>query len=124
MANPLLPRAALRAGLAEALCASQGGSRDAQDRAFMAGMFSLLDQLFGMPIATVVAPLNLADDVFAALTARSGPLGLLLRAVEAGEDDATGDLGAILAEAAVSHADWARCLIQASAWAIQISREA
>lgn len=124
MANPLLPQAALRAGLAEALCEKSGGSRDAQDRAFMAGMFSLLDVLFGMPLAEIMKPLNLADDVVAALTARSGPLGLLLRAVEAGEKSAGAELAALLAEAGVSHEDWARSVIHACQWAIQISHEA
>lgn len=124
MANPLLPRAALRAGLTEALCARRGGSRDTQDRAFMVGMFSLLDVLFGMPLIDIVRPLNLADDVLAALTERSGTLGRLLHAVEAGEDAASGDLDAALTEAALSREDWARSLVQASAWAIQISSEA
>lgn len=124
MANPLLPRAALRAGLAEALCAARGGSRDDQDRAFMTGMFSLLGALFGMPLAEVVKPLNLADDVAAALTGRAGMLGVLLRAVEAAETSSRDDLAALLGEAGLSHGDWARCLISACEWAIQISREA
>lgn len=123
-ANPLLPRAALRAGLAEALSAAQGGSRDDQDRAFMAGMFSLLGALFGMPLAEIVKPLNLADDVLAALMQRSGPLGILLRACEASENPAGGSLAAVLAEAGIGHEDWARCLVHACEWAIQISREA
>ncbi|MDD5248016.1 MAG: HDOD domain-containing protein [Rhodocyclaceae bacterium] len=123
-ANTLLPRAALRAGLTEALCKATGGSRDAQDRAFMAGMFSLLDVLFGMPIAAIVQPLNLADDVLAALTQRSGPLGPLLRAAEASENATAAELEAILAAAGVSHEDWARSLVSACRWAIQISREA
>ena len=124
-ANPLLPRAALRAGLAEALCAAGGGSRDDQDRAFMVGMFSLLGALFGIPLAEVVKPLNLADDVQGALMQRGGPLGVLLRACEAGEaPSGNEDLAAILAEAHLSHEDWARSLIHACGWAVQISREA
>jgi EAL and modified HD-GYP domain-containing signal transduction protein len=87
-------------------------------------MFSLLDVLFGMPIAAIVQPLNLADDLLAALTQRSGPLGSLLRAVEASEHATAEELAAILAAAGVSHEDWARCLIFACQWAIQVSREA
>jgi EAL and modified HD-GYP domain-containing signal transduction protein len=124
LANPLLPRAALRAGLAEALCRAGGASRDAQDRAFMAGMFSLLDALFGMPLAEIMKPLNLADDVVAALTDRSGPLGALLAAVEAGEKPVGDELAARLAAAGIGHENWARCLIEACRWAIQVSREA
>ena len=123
-ANPLLPRAAMRAGLAEALCAAAGGSHDDQDRAFMAGMFSLLGALFDMPLGDIVQPLNLADDVLAALLQRSGTLGVFLRACEASEAALGGELEAILAEAKLGHEDWARGLIRACAWAIQISREA
>lgn len=124
IANALLPRAALRAVLTEALCESTGGGRDAQERAFMAGMFSLLDQLFGMPLAKIIKPLNIADDVVGALTERSGPLGLLLRAVEAGELSTADELAAALAAAGVSSEDWARSVVRACEWAVQVSREA
>ncbi len=124
-ANELLPRAAMRAGLTEALCKAEGGARDAQDRAFMAGMFSLLDRLFGMPIEEIVEPLNLADDVLVALTRRSGPFGAFLRAISAGEHAGAGaELSASLAEAGVDNETWARCLVSACLWAVQVSREA
>jgi EAL and modified HD-GYP domain-containing signal transduction protein len=124
-ANALLPRAAMRAGLTEALCKAKGGSRDAQDRAFMAGMFSLLDRLFGTPIEEIIQPLNLADDVCAALTKRAGPFGTLLRSVAASEE-AGGDveLAAALAEAGIDNETWARCLVSACHWAVQVSCEA
>jgi EAL and modified HD-GYP domain-containing signal transduction protein len=124
MANPLLPRAALRAGLAEALCERGGGSRDDKDRAFMVGMFSLLDVLFGMPLAEIMKPLNLADDVVAALTDRSGRFGPLLRAIEAGERPLDERLAVALDAAGVSAEAWAQAIVQASRWAIQVSREA
>lgn len=123
-ANPLLPQAAMRAGLAEALCEKLGGSRDEQDRAFMAGMFSLLDTLFGIPIAEIMKPLNLAEDVATALSARGGRLGLLLKAIEAGERGARDELAALLAEAGIGHEEWARALVAAVGWAAQVSREA
>jgi EAL and modified HD-GYP domain-containing signal transduction protein len=124
-ANALLPRAAQRAGLTEALCKSCGGSHDLQDRAFMVGMFSLLDQLFGMPIEEVVQPLNLAEDVQAALIRRTGPLGVLLDAVTAGEVmGAPAELSARLAAAGIGNEDWARCQVSACHWAVQVSCEA
>ncbi len=124
MANPFLPQAALRAGLAESLCARRGGSRELQDRAFMVGMFSLLDRLFGMPLADIVKPLNLADDATQALIDGSGPLGLLLRAVVAGERGPGDELAAAIEEVGLSHEAWARSAIHACQWAIQVSREA
>ncbi|HEX8963906.1 MAG TPA: HDOD domain-containing protein [Rhodocyclaceae bacterium] len=124
-ASALLPRAAMRAGLTEALCRVRGGARDAQDRAFMAGMFSLLDRLFGMPIAEIIAPLNLADDVAAALTGKGGAFAALLRAVAASEDGAGRDeLQAALADAGIDNEAWARCLASACGWAVQVSCEA
>lgn len=124
MANLFLPQAAMRAGLAEALSARAGGNREAQDRAFMVGMFSLLDRVFGMPLADIVRPLNLAEDVTQALTEGSGPLGVLLRAVLAGEAPPGADLAAVLDEAGISHEGWGRSVIHACAWAVQVSREA
>lgn len=124
LANPFLPQAAMRAGLAEALSARAGGSREAQDRAFMVGMFSLLDRVFGMPLADIVRPLNLAEDVTQALTEGSGPLGVLLRAVVAGEAAPGAALATALDEAGISHEGWGRSLIHACAWAVQVSREA
>lgn len=122
--NPLMPRAALRAELMGALCAETGGNRECQDRAYMVGMFSLLDVLFGMAEAEIVAPLNLADDVALALTERSGALGTLLRAVEAGEEGSGTRLPTALATAGIDTAAWAVALVQAYRWAIPISREA
>ena len=56
-----------------------------KDRAFMVGMLSLVDALFGQPLADIVLRLNLEDDLQAALLRREGQLGLLLRLAEAGE---------------------------------------
>ncbi|MFC3374315.1 hypothetical protein ACFOLJ_00030 [Rugamonas sp. CCM 8940] len=53
---------------------AQGGDRDAQDLAFVTGVFSLLDVLLGMPMTEIVAALSLDLDVMAALLERSGPL--------------------------------------------------
>lgn len=123
-ANPLLPLAAFRAGLLESLCQLSGGTREDQDRAFMIGMFSLLDRLFGMPLVEVLKPLNLAEEVVNALVARQGSLGTMLRAIEAGEALPNDTLSSALADAGVSTENWARALAHASQWAIQVSTEA
>lgn len=81
----LLARVCLRARLLEQLAREAGEDRDAQERAFMTGMFSLLGVTFGMPLEEVLKPLNLDAEVVAALLQRSGPLGELLTAVEACE---------------------------------------
>lgn len=121
--SPLLPRAAARAALMEALLRHGGERGDMLDRGFMAGMFSLLDVLLGMPMAGIIAQLNLADDLAAALLAREGRLGRLLDAVTAAERS-PGALGPALAAAGIAPDTWAEVLAQSSQWAIQVSREA
>lgn len=123
-ASPLLPRAALRAGLMEALARQSGQSREAQERAFMVGMFSLLDLLLGMPLAQIIAPLGLAEEVAAALTGGEGPLGRTLTAVAAGERSDLAALASALTAAGISGDDWTRALVQAAGWAALVSQEA
>jgi EAL and modified HD-GYP domain-containing signal transduction protein len=117
--SPLLPRAALRAGLMEALFADK--KRGSPDQAFMVGMFSLLDRLMGAKLADIVTPLNLPGDVSAALVEDSGPLSLPLRAVEAAERGDHAALAEALAAAGIDGATWTAALIRGYHWAIQAS---
>ena len=77
--HPLMPRAAFRASLMESLVLRSGAGRDAGDSAFMTGMFSLLDVLFGTGLEKVLSPLHLEDDVMEALLHRKGLLGECLQ---------------------------------------------
>lgn len=115
--NLLLPLAALRGALLEALCKRDGGDRDQQDLAFMAGVFSLLDRLFHMPMDEVVRDLNLPPHVEAALLLRAGGLGQRLRLAEADAPDA-----GLLDGAGVDGASWWQDRLHAYHWAIQVAR--
>lgn len=115
--NLMLPLAALRGAALEALCKNDGGDRDEQDLAFMAGVFSLLDRLFRMPMADVVQELSLPEDVEAALLRRDGQLGQRLRLVESGRPDP-----ATLEGAGVEGPDWWQSQLHAYHWAIQVAR--
>jgi hypothetical protein len=114
--NLLLPLAARRGAQLEALARLQGHDNDAQDLAFMAGVFSLLEQLLHMPMALIVADLYLPDHVGAALLARSGQLGAWLQLVE------TDPTEAALAAAGVDLVHWWRSQLHAYGWAIQVGR--
>jgi EAL and modified HD-GYP domain-containing signal transduction protein len=115
--NPLLPVAALRAAQMESLCKQGGGEREAQDLAFMIGVFSLLDVLLGMPMAEIVGALQLAPDSAAALTGRGGTLGKMLKLVETPAPSR-----ADLQEARIAPAQWWQSQLHAYHWAIQVSR--
>jgi len=115
--NLLLPLAALRGATLEALCKQDGGERDAQDLAFMTGVFSLLDRLFRMPMAAVLADLPLPGDVEAALLRREGRLGQRLQLASSGRADP-----ALLAAAGVDAAGWWQARLHAYHWAIQVVR--
>lgn len=120
--NPLVAVAALRASLLEELCKATGGDRTAQDEAFMIGMFSLLEALFSKPLASIIAPLRLAEEISAALLQRTGRLGDLLSLVEAAE------LGPAETEPALKRTGidaevWCKSQIAALRWTIQVGRE-
>ncbi|MDZ5636909.1 EAL and HDOD domain-containing protein [Janthinobacterium sp. GMG1] len=115
--HALLPLAAVRAAQMEALCQLRGGDRDAQDLAFMAGVFSLLDVLLGMPMEEIIATLNLAPEVSVALLERNGELGTLLALVESATPPPEG-----LRRAGIDGETYWRSLLQAYQWAIQVSR--
>lgn len=116
-ANPLLPLAAVRAAQMEALCKLRGGDRDEQDAAFVAGIFSLLDVLLGMPMTEIVSTLSLDLDVVMALLDRAGPMGPTLALVEV--DHPT---QALLDAAGIDAASYWDSRLQAYHWAIQVSR--
>jgi len=115
--NLLLPLAALRGALLEALCRRDGGDRDAQDLAFMTGVFSLLDRLFHMPLAAIVADLPLPPAAEAALLRREGQLGQRLQLAASANPEP-----ALLAAAGVDAAGWWQAQLHAYHWAIQVVR--
>lgn len=123
-ASFLLPRAAQRAGLMEGLAKRQGLAHEMGDHAFMVGMFSLLDQLFGVPVAEVIGPLNLPDPVVEGLTMGNGPLGTLLSAVVASDSQPMPALAETVARIGLAPEDWAAAQVEAMRWAVQVSKEA
>jgi EAL and modified HD-GYP domain-containing signal transduction protein len=82
--DPLLQTAVIRGRVMEEIAAASGRA-GLKDQAFMVGMLSLADALFGHELGTVVELLNLDDGVGAALLRREGELGVLLNLAEATE---------------------------------------
>lgn len=122
--DPLQAAAVMRARLLELVSATLGASREAQEQAFMAGMFSLLGVLFCMPLEQIIRPLNLADPVVVALLERKGALGLMLRMAEAAERADGEALAAVLSELGLSSRDFDAAQFVACRWMQDITREA
>jgi len=82
--NPLLEIAAMRGRLMELLEQGRAGNASGPlaDSAFMAGVLSLLDVLFRVPMTELAEGLNLSDEIHLALLDRKGELGTLLALVE------------------------------------------
>ncbi len=86
--SPLMRLAATRARFMENLSARLDGSATREHgRAFMTGVLSLIPALLRIPIADLLAQLNLSDDLRQALEQRTGRLGSLLWLAEALEAD-------------------------------------
>lgn len=116
-APALVQAAVCRGRVAELLGAQMLGRREAEEL-FMAGMFSLLDRLLGIPMEKVLEQVKLPEPVCEALLSRQGVYGPFLQLVEAGED-ASAD-GAALAEALFISPQTVNAFqMQALAWARQ-----
>lgn len=121
--GPLLSIAAHRAALMEALIVARQGSRVDKDRAFMTGLFSLLDALFNAPIRDLIQPLNLEDGITRALVSRDGELGCLLDFAIAAEAAPAEKLGQCMETLAVSSDALLAAQRVAITWTTQVCRE-
>jgi len=122
LGNPLLTSAALRATLMEGLCKANGSDRTTQDQAFMVGMFSLLEALFSQPLANIIGPLRLTQEVSNALLQHAGMLGDLLILVEAAEQGPE-MVGPVLERTRISNEVWCKAQIEALRWTLQVNQE-
>ncbi|SMC26536.1 HDOD domain-containing protein [Andreprevotia lacus DSM 23236] len=115
---PLLVVAALRARRLE-LWAGRGwlGSC-APDSAFFTGMLSCLDCLFGIPLADLIAPLPLPEQVSRALIDNSGELGEALTRLNRLEHGITDDFTDWPGGSAWR--DWLECEVGAAFWTRQL----
>jgi EAL and modified HD-GYP domain-containing signal transduction protein len=122
--SPLLPRAAYRARFMEALCQYGAGNHEQQDRAFMTGIFSLLDAVFGRSLAELLEPLDLAAEVVEALLQRRGYLGNLLEIVAGDHSKATAmPVRSLLPAAKLDAEKHARAMVEACHWAVRVGRD-
>ena len=117
----LMAHVTLRARGMELLAHEAGLDRSQQDQAFMAGMFSMLGVLFGQPLAQVIQPLNLSDELRLALVEQTGDLAKLLRAWQAVETSDAAALAEALAPLGVQVSTCNGLLPQACAWMLSLA---
>lgn len=111
----LMETAVVRGRLAELLGATALGRGDAENL-FVAGMFSLLDRLLGLPMKEVLGTIQLPDEVVRALLTRGGRYGPYLALAEACELNS--NLVAALAQSLhISPLDVNKAHLSALAWA-------
>jgi c-di-GMP-related signal transduction protein len=124
--DPLLQLAATRARFME-LAAAQlpDSNRPDTDEAFLAGVFSLVDAVFGESLERTLEDLSLSPHIRAAILHREGTLGSLLLAVQALEqgDWATLDT-ACVALAPLTSSGLAALALEAASWATKAGQKA
>jgi len=122
-ANPLMQLAATRGKMMELIALHEsGGDKEFADRAFMAGMLSLLDTLLGEPLADIVARMNLQEEVEGALLRHAGRLGTLLdqcKKLEAGDVEAV--QAALHEHPGLTMDDLNKAQLEAMGWANRIA---
>ena len=125
--NPLMQLAAARGRQMELLSAvlkHSDSTPEMSDKAFITGLFSLLDVLINMPMNDILKELPVEDDVAVALsTKHGGVLGQLLSAVIAGESGNYQAAEAVFSELAISPSTHSRAQVQALYWANRINTE-
>lgn len=125
--TPLLMLATTRGRLLELLahklCPSQAHTADV---AFTVGIMSLMDTLFGVPMADILKQIHVIDDVSEALLNRGGFYGELLKLAECIEriDDMEDQIVPTLRELAMSTEDLVELEMAAFEWSDNVVRYA
>jgi len=118
--NPLLQLAAYRGGLLEELARLARLPPDELDSAYMVGIFSLLDRLVPLPLASIVKDLPIAPPIAAALAHGEGMMGQWLALAVASERGELDSAAALLERWGVSPVEWLRAQNTAYAWAYSL----
>lgn len=119
---PAVGQTAVVRGRLMELLAREFMSPEEADQAFVIGIFSMLDQMLGMPLDAAVGLLHLPDNLSAALLRHDNVHGQLLTLAEACEsnDDGRFDQAAQALSLSSQQINWAH--LQALAWADQITQ--
>ena len=93
------------------------------DEAFVAGIFSLLDTMLSMPMASALELITVPEPVSTALLRREGPLGMLLQLAQACESNDDGAFDQAAQALGLSSSQINGAHLQALAWADHIGAD-
>ncbi len=118
--HDLIPSTLERGKLMELIAAvERPHDKNHQERAFIVGILSLLDELLGIEMQQIVNKLGISEDMHHALMNREGRLGIALKLIEAMEQHETHLLQPILNELGfLSSAELTELKMQATDWAV------
>jgi c-di-GMP phosphodiesterase len=85
--NPLIEKVLIRGRMMEMLAERVTGSKTVADSAFITGVLSFVNVLFGKPLQEIIDKLSLALEIRDALVERTGVLGTLLAITEDLDDE-------------------------------------
>ena len=85
--NPLIEKVLIRGRMMELLAERVTGSKTVADSAFITGILSFVNVLFGKPLQEIIDKLSLAPEIREALVERAGVLGTLLAITEDLDDE-------------------------------------
>lgn len=119
----LLARVALRSRCMELMAKACGLDRAGQDMAFMVGMFSMLGVLFGTPLADLIKPLQLSDEMLAALMAHQGEVGVLLQLQEHAQQCQSAPMADLLQSLQLTPTQFTQASLTACQWMLDLSGE-
>jgi len=124
--TPLLMLATTRGRLMELLAQRlRPGQRYLSEIAFTVGIMSLMDVLFGIPMADIVEQIPVSDDIANALLRRTGFFGELLKLAECIEaPDSQDDVLPSLRGLAISGDDMVELEMAAFQWSDSVVRYA
>lgn len=117
---PLFTAAALRAKRMESWALAGWLPGLSPDTAFLAGMLSLMDRLFGMPLAEVLASLPLPKGLQDGLLRGTGEVGEALECMVSCEAGNVQALGERMIDRIDSHEHWMDCEVDAVSWALAL----
>ena len=114
--NPVLLTAQIRAKAMEKLCEMSRMIMHKSESAYLVGMMSLLDVVFGREIHDVVRDFNVDEEIKDAVADEKGDMGLLLKTVKYYETDNMASLINCFEILKISFEDFNRIMLESYDW--------